>query len=145
LSSSRVLYTYTLLCRLKCDRGQPCSTCAQRGLSSTCAYVQSASNRTQSRLTNNASAQERIGQLEDLVIQLMAKSRAEDVSNTTRSLIEPEGASLPGDSSQLSENFGRISVGTSGTSYVEGSHWTAIMDGVGFLFETIVLSRNPSY
>ena len=124
--------------RLKCDRGQPCGTCAQRGLSLSCVYVHSNLDRSQSRLTTNASAQARIGQLEGLVLSLMSRPNGQastEMQGVTENsspghMSDREGDRLLEDPSQLSENLGRISLDNSGTSYVEGSHWTAILDGV---------------
>jgi hypothetical protein len=124
--------------RLKCDRGQPCGTCAQRGLYLSCVYVHSNLNRSQPRLTTNASAQDRISQLEDLVLSLMSRSRGQastemqDATNDSSPgrMSDRERDRLLADASQLSENLGRITLDDSGTSYVEGSHWTAILDGV---------------
>ena len=124
--------------RLKCDRGQPCGTCAHRGLSLSCFYVHSNLDRSQPRSTTNASAQARIGQLEALVLSLMnrlkgqASTETQDVAkdSSPRHMSDYKGDTLLDDPSQLSESLGRISLDNSGTSYVEGSHWTAILDGV---------------
>lgn len=37
---------------------------------------------------------------------------------------------LRSDAHQMSENFGRISLENAGTSYTDGAHWSAILDGV---------------
>lgn len=103
-----------------------------------CVYVHSNLNRSQARLKTNASAQDRIGQLEGLVLSLMSRSKelasteVQDVTNNSSPghLSQCEGDRLLDDPSQLSEDLGRISLDNSGTSYVEGSHWTAILDGV---------------
>ena len=52
------------------------------------------------------------------------------INSSPGHMSDREGGRLPEDPSQLSENLGRISLDSSGTSYVEGSHWTAILDGV---------------
>jgi len=61
--------------------------------------------------------QDRIGQLEKLVTTLMsAKGPVENVQSK--------------DPLQLAEDFGRISLENTEISYVEGAHWSAIMDSV---------------
>ena len=133
--------------RLKCDRGQPCETCDRRGLSLSCTYVHSnvsePLDQSQLRPASSASIQDRIGQLESLVISLMSTLNVATPTYqlSTETHGSPEFSSsvnehevdwnkLPEDLSQLSESFGRISLKNAETSYVESAHWTAILDGV---------------
>lgn len=85
--------------------------------------------------------QERIGQLENLVMTLKTNLHAErpgPVSNTPT-----PGASPPYDneqvevqpfnqSEQITESIGRINLENDGAKFVESAHWTAILDGVSF-------------
>lgn len=138
--------------RLKCDRGQPCETCDRRGLSLSCTYVYSNASerldRHQLRPAASAGIQDRIDQLERLVISLMSALNAakstdpistDPISTETHGLQklsssvaehEVDGNMLPQDPSLLSDSFGRISLENAETSYVESAHWTAILDGV---------------
>lgn len=43
---------------------------------------------------------------------------------------EPSPTDQANELSQLHKSFGRISLENTETNYVEGSHWTAILDGV---------------
>lgn len=138
------------LCRrrkLKCDRSQPCSTCAHRGLSLSCTYSDSshisqpgqrARQAQPQQIPNTSSMQNRIGQLEKLVVELMG-NMAQPITTSTASLTSVEADSSSSDythvdytqdPSQLDDRFGRISLGSLGTKYVENEHWSAILDGV---------------
>ncbi|KAK9433076.1 fungal-specific transcription factor domain-containing protein [Lipomyces doorenjongii] len=157
------------LCRrrkLKCDRGQPCETCARRGLSLSCSYVHSnvaePSDRSQLRPAASTSIHDRIGQLESLVISLMSNANVAKStyvqSNETHSSTnflslvnehEVDGDKLSEDPpSQFSDSFGRISLENSETTYVESAHWTAILDGIAELKDYFEddhehIERNP--
>jgi hypothetical protein len=65
-------------------------------------------------------AQEKIGQLEKMVMSLMNGKEGQPLV----------AQSLPSDPSQLPDSFGRISLENAQTNYVESSHWTAVLDGV---------------
>ncbi|OJJ47814.1 hypothetical protein ASPZODRAFT_63268 [Penicilliopsis zonata CBS 506.65] len=115
--------------RLKCDRRQPsCGTCARRGLSLSCQYVGSNNqNTTPAPATSHDSAslnimQERISQLETLVMSLADKRAAQE----TRERFDIDNA-------DISHTYGRLSLENEETSYVEASHWTAILDGIAEL------------
>jgi hypothetical protein len=66
--------------------------------------------------------QDRIGQLESLLVSTLSASNREQSDKNQAQATE--------DSSQLSESFGRFSLENSETSYVESAHWTAVLDGV---------------
>lgn len=40
---------------------------------------------------------------------------------------------IPDDSTKLHASFGKIGLENTETSYVENSHWTAVLDGVCYL------------
>jgi hypothetical protein len=69
---------------------------------------------------------DRIAQLENLVLSL------KDYEGNSRTQHPPlvALANHSADASQLPTSFGRISLENEETNYVEGSHWTAILDGV---------------
>ncbi|KAF7116122.1 hypothetical protein CNMCM5793_004142 [Aspergillus hiratsukae] len=72
---------------------------------------------------------DRIAQLENLVLSLKDRegnSRAQHPSLFAE-------ANLSADASQLPTSLGRISLENEETNYVEGSHWTAILDGIAEL------------
>lgn len=82
--------------------------------------------------------QNRIGQLEKLVVELMGNMK-ESTASSSNSMASVDTTSPPADfthvdytedATQLDDRFGRISLGNSGTKYVENDHWSAILDGV---------------
>jgi len=138
------------LCRrrkLKCDRGQPCSTCAHRGLSLSCTFsdnlhvsqpAQRAKQAPVQQTPNATTMQNRIGQLEKLVVELMENMQQRETESTdsTASVVASSVSSdfshvdYTQDPFQLDDRFGRISLGNPGTKYVEDNHWSSILDGV---------------
>lgn len=97
--------------------------------------------------SSSAGIQDRISQLEGLVISLMSSlNAAQQVERVGKNSSEAEssGALLPldvenhveaaisetDDQTQLSNTFGRISLENAETSYVGSAHWAAILDGV---------------
>ncbi|RHZ52753.1 hypothetical protein CDV55_103994 [Aspergillus turcosus] len=72
---------------------------------------------------------DRIAQLENLVLSL--KDRESNSRALHSSLVAQANHSA--DASQLPMSFGRISLENEETNYVEGSHWTAILDGIAEL------------
>ncbi|KAI2466310.1 fungal-specific transcription factor domain-containing protein [Annulohypoxylon bovei var. microspora] len=132
------------LCRkrkLKCDREHPCNTCTRRGLGSSCTYASnSLSNDGPNHPTRiPLSVQDRIQQLESLVVDLMKASGMNSVpgSLSSLSLTDPVIAPTllakqPKDVSSISD-FGSIKLSDSNVSYVSSAHWAAILEGIGEL------------
>ena len=130
--------------RLKCDRGHPCDTCVKRGLSLSCTYVPSSKTassvgQSQPRPPAYLKLQERIGQLENLVASQL---KGLDRGTTDSSHATEYPPSFPNsdtnwvDLSQARRK-GRISVKDTGTTWVEDDHWTAILDGISELKDSI--------
>lgn len=104
--------------------------------------------------------QNRIGQLEKLVVELMSNvftsaSNAQHIppasgTNGSSSATPPlvvDGLDIPEEplELQLTDNFGRISLKNTSTSYVEADHWSAILDGVGSHPPPIDVNTNACY
>jgi hypothetical protein len=90
--------------------------------------------------TTDPNIPDRIGQLERMVTSLMSNAKPTVQSSSgTQSLPyiefsavsgqESEGYVIPHDSSQLPGLFGRITQNATGTTYVESTHWSAILGG----------------
>ncbi|KAI1089709.1 fungal-specific transcription factor domain-containing protein [Rostrohypoxylon terebratum] len=132
------------LCRkrkLKCDRGHPCVTCARRGLGSSCTYALNVPpiNEPSQPAKAPLSVQDRIQQLENLVVDLMKTSGIKTIPDTPVSMSPPDSviASTPAqqiahDSSPVSD-CGSMRLGGKSVSYVSGDHWAAILEGIGEL------------
>lgn len=139
-----------LMTRLKCDRGQPCETCIRRGLSLSCTYSSERPDRRLPKAMPSSNVQDRIAQLEKLVISLTStlntvtraesnssdNSIAAEVNVATGALAEDfyetKSSESPHISSILADSFGRISLDNAETNYVDGAHWTSILDGACF-------------
>jgi hypothetical protein len=84
--------------------------------------------------------QDRIGQLEKLVLELMGnadKGKPGSLSSFDTgpgtAMTPPsdlDDTNEPDEPVPISDTFGRISLEQTGTSYVENNHWSAILDGV---------------
>ncbi|OKL57904.1 hypothetical protein UA08_06418 [Talaromyces atroroseus] len=112
--------------RLKCDRGMPCDACARRGLALSCTYPASTPLQSGKRLINPSSTamHNKIANLEKLVLSMKSQNgyptengQVSELNNLT----------------DLHKSFGRIGLENTETNYVEGSHWTAILDGIAEL------------
>lgn len=132
--------------RLKCDRNQPCRSCVGRGTAHTCTYIQNTSRSRStaarsSQNTQSSNIQNKISQLEDMVVSLMAKVLASkgvqqppELKNDTKEKMQLEVMEFESDNPEsLADNFGRITLENTGTKYVDNAHWTAILDGVSVL------------
>jgi hypothetical protein len=137
--------------RLKCDRGHPCESCRRRGFSPSCTYVtsntpsqiQKAQNHPKTTLNH---LQDRAGQLEQLVTSLANKDSTNSISFDAEGSPQIESPAIfdqrPSalqleNLSQLPDQLGRISLSSIETTYVESSHWTAILGRVRILFNTL--------
>ncbi|KAJ5159084.1 transcriptional regulator family: Fungal Specific TF [Penicillium coprophilum] len=147
------------LCRrrkLRCDRKEPCSTCTVRGLALSCAYpsnqtlpkgqrVPGASEAHRGR--PQATVQDRLGQLEQIVVSLMQKTTSDGqerpdhhpVASAPQSRPEedsPGGATNSGDSPAQSDG-GNVHFSSSDAQYFGGTHWAAILDGIADIKEQL--------
>ena len=140
---------------MKCDRGQPCETCVKRGLSLSCTYVHSISNsdtfhNSQPRPSAYQKLQDKLGQLEKLIASQAKGSSAGrpsderpaepiDAFDSPPSISDPQGyQERPSqEASELSTRLGRMSVENGATTWVENDHWTAILDGMSELKDSL--------
>ena len=132
--------------RLRCDRGQPCDTCLRRGLSLSCTYptpnATGRSGTNQTRASASSNVQDRVEQLESLVVSMMSKVGAgKPNDNVPVAKLEAQSILPLNSESESIENLlpqysssipdsGRISLESAETSYVDSAHWAAILDGV---------------
>ncbi|KAJ5146189.1 transcriptional regulator family: Fungal Specific TF [Penicillium bovifimosum] len=147
------------LCRrrkLRCDRKEPCSTCTARGLALSCAYPinQAPAQRRRApgahethRGRPEATVQDRLGQLEQIVVSLMQKTTSGGQERSDQHL----GASIPQDrpeqgspegttnseDSPAPSDSGNVWFSSSDAQYIGGTHWAAILDGIADLKEQL--------
>ncbi|KAF2709371.1 hypothetical protein K504DRAFT_502100 [Pleomassaria siparia CBS 279.74] len=144
------------LCRrrkLKCDRQQPCRTCADRGLSLSCSYSRQAPGPVHEQPKTNV--HDRIDQLERLVTSLMETKHNESSVPAISSVIDSHEPRQYGSNDQSTDaeipgTPDRVKVGNDTTTYTNSSHWTSILDGIAELKEhleqipTSPQPRNPT-
>ncbi|KAF2757408.1 hypothetical protein EJ05DRAFT_388826 [Pseudovirgaria hyperparasitica] len=122
--------------KLKCNRLQPfCDQCLKRSKEDSCVYPP-----PPQKIKQAQNMKGRIRHLENLVVDLMNAKQAEDGiesgnGNVSSSSHGTRGS--PGDSSGSEEYhrstlsaFGKLKVSAEKTSYVSGSHWSAILDEI---------------
>jgi hypothetical protein len=118
--------------KLKCDRQRPCEACIRRGYRDSCLYdAAKVVPRKKRRTTANHNAQERLRNLENMVMQ-MARAQPKDSSKATpASSVGSAGQSY---SDSHSPNERPIMVqGNAGST-----HWTAILENLHELRGAIV-------
>jgi hypothetical protein len=134
--------------RLKCCRTHPCINCKRRGEALSCTFVgRGPRGRTSHGRTSPALVQDRLQHLENLILSLSQKKRLEE----SHDLHNPEGhnelAPSPRTDARVmlgtpsaSTGFeakgspldpsSKLVVENTGTSYIDGAHWTAILEEV---------------
>ena len=136
--------------RLKCNRESPCSTCSKRGLASSCTYTANVRPSSDAGLRQASrppdSVQDRIQQLESLVVDLMQKTAPKDsfhepqitpeAVSPTRSPDGPAKATSTEnttDDTSSRFDYGSMKLSNSGASYVNSAHWAAVLDRIAEL------------
>ncbi|KAF2175888.1 fungal-specific transcription factor domain-containing protein [Zopfia rhizophila CBS 207.26] len=135
------------LCRqrkLRCDRQYPCGACGQRGLGLSCTYAPNASRPVGEQ--RERTVQDRIQQLESLVVDLMQRTSASHAGQEPSVTPGPPSPLLTtGHSNDATKNAdfanntspasdcGSMQLTSSGASYVNSAHWAAVLDGIAEL------------
>lgn len=117
--------------RLKCNREYPCGTCSKRGLDKSCTYPPDPMQ--PSRLGRSSSnMQARIQQLESLVVTLMQQSKS--VTREDSAVPPTHEMDNRADDISSQSDHGSIKFNNFGnSSYVNSSHWVAVLDGIAEL------------
>ncbi|KIW63072.1 hypothetical protein PV04_09950 [Phialophora macrospora] len=116
--------------KLKCDRGHPCETCVKRGNEAQCTYGKVSSAKALDAAAKSAKrgrAQERLGRLEQLVMQMV------DTSNGAHPSHESDDGAGDRDSTPVSTgiaNDGHLQYGSVESRYVGSTHWSAILENI---------------
>ncbi|KAG4433203.1 hypothetical protein IFR05_011311 [Cadophora sp. M221] len=126
-SSGKVFKRTRLVCnqckkaKVRCDRGQPCSTCLKKDDADSCSYQQS----TPATAGRYTLAEDKLQHLESLVTNLI---RNQNLASTV-GIAAPDGL----DDSSDKLHGGHISGEASSEipdSYVGSTHWSAILDDI---------------
>ncbi|KAE8167967.1 hypothetical protein BDV40DRAFT_130824 [Aspergillus tamarii] len=150
-----------MLCRrrkLRCDRKRPCSACTSRGLALSCGYPNNEAPQSPSVTTSSqprratrpqvphngrprATVQDRLGQLEQIVVSLMQKTpgNGQDhpdhhpVPGSATRDYQNEAETISSEHSPAQSDGGSIWFNSSDAQYVGGTHWAAILEGIADL------------
>lgn len=134
---------------MKCDRTYPCDRCTRRGDAASCTYV---GHGPRGRASHGSSSpthiQSRIQHLENLVLSFAQKKKIEEQANSQiqRSITKQSGGlgdpgsyleaeedcsnAVSGEKKTIQDSPGKLLVEDVGTSYVDASHWRAILEDV---------------
>ncbi|KAI0112776.1 hypothetical protein F4776DRAFT_656807 [Hypoxylon sp. NC0597] len=138
--------------KVKCDRQQPCRTCSLRGLTMACVYPD-ATSRPSDR-EPHTTVQNRIRELENLVHVLMQRAASKNPSNLTnqtstdvsvsRTVEESPDPGVGAGGSGEPSDCGTLRSTSAGVSYVDGAHWTALLDGISELKDCLEDTIEPA-
>ncbi|KEQ95326.1 hypothetical protein AUEXF2481DRAFT_4942 [Aureobasidium subglaciale EXF-2481] len=114
--------------KLKCDRQQPCSSCAKKGESASCDYspvISKEKSRSRSAVNSNDAAASRLQKLEDLVNGLMHATPPSNFvvtppSSSNSPQIDPPAYLATSAGGHLSQQG----------AYVGGTHWASILERI---------------
>ncbi|CEL03644.1 hypothetical protein ASPCAL04794 [Aspergillus calidoustus] len=143
--------------RLRCDRQHPCGTCSRRGLTNSCSYATTPSTPGVQRPVaprQPTSLHGRISELESLVVTLMKgqslptppAQKSPRPSSLSFADVLPENQRPQGsqDETASATDPGTLKLRDSVTSYVQSSHWEAILTKIRGLKEDLIAdSKTP--
>lgn len=129
------------LCRLRCDRQSPCSSCLRRGKPEECAYSSSEQERKNAidyrPHSGSHRARDRVARLERLITQMRDQMRdmeqSSQVSGTLPSSLEPFHDSEPRLAPQtgdVADTVGKLTVTDDHAVYIGSTHWVTILEEV---------------
>lgn len=138
--------------RQRCDRQHPCGACSRRGLTNSCNYATTSSSTPKSQPPvaprQSTSFHSRISELESLVVMLMdgqslpsphaPHSPSPSSPSFTDVLAEIPRPKKSQDEAAAPADPGTLESRESGTSYVQGAHWEAILAKIRGLKEDLV-------
>ncbi|KAI0390271.1 hypothetical protein F5Y17DRAFT_461949 [Xylariaceae sp. FL0594] len=139
------------LCRrrkLRCDRQEPCQTCSSRGLSLACSYAHINKLGIVQPQVARPSVQDRLVQLEQLIMNVIQNQSQNQNQNPVTSTGAPTPLSMEsmhaGVAKPSAEELTSPSTAAStpaasntGSLWVGGDHWSAILDGIADLKEDV--------
>ncbi|KAI0506708.1 fungal-specific transcription factor domain protein [Xylaria bambusicola] len=143
--------------RVRCDRLHPCTSCSSRGLGLSCTYALRPTVYDKPSLGQNhgaaANMQERINQLENLVLGLMHQTTSSfDGQHSRSGLLSAElvsdktavaASGTQHDTSPTLSEHGSIRIQHTVISYVSSSHWAAVLDGITDLRNYFAQEEDP--
>jgi hypothetical protein len=125
--------------KLKCNRQSPCETCIKREDESSCTYGKSAQGSKPEGGANQKKAQDRLRNLEQLVMQMVEKNsppKTNSMPSTATSTSGPIALSA-GDSDGTPRD-GSLDQASKAAKYVGSTHWSAILENIQELKSAMV-------
>ncbi|KAL2863552.1 putative C6 transcription factor [Aspergillus lucknowensis] len=145
--------------KLKCCRTHPCTNCLKRGEGHMCTFVgRGPRGRSSHGRASPTLVQDRLQHLENLIMSFAQQKRLDEGQNRDPSALpqSPPGSDPRGQSQQqsarsppnaeeteaTSENSpgsqpGRLLVNDTGTKYIDGAHWKAILEEINEFKESL--------
>ncbi|KAI0123675.1 putative Zn(II)2Cys6 transcription factor [Xylariales sp. AK1849] len=138
--------------KLRCDRQHPCGACSRRGLTNSCNYATTSSATPDAQRSvaprQSTSLHGRISELENLVVTLMEgqslpsppapKSPRPSSLSFTDVFPKIRRPKKSQDEAASPADPGTLNLRESGTSYVQSTHWEAILTKIRGLKEDLV-------
>ncbi|KAH8423065.1 putative C6 transcription factor [Aspergillus melleus] len=149
--------------KLKCCRTHPCTNCKKRGEPHACTFIgRGPRGRASNGHTSPTQVQDRLQHLENLILSLTQKKKLDETHGSDESEL-PVGQEdiSPQDDSQVMletpvshESFetknspidasSKLLVKDTGTSYIDGAHWSAILEEINGVKEYLQGSEDES-
>lgn len=126
--------------KLKCDRQKPCEACIRRGYRDQCFYEgTTVVSRKKRRTIGSHNAQERLRNLETLVLQVAQPS----VPSEATPAFGVRSVRRPGLHESRAPGEGHITVQGNASTYAGSTHWSTILDHIQEL-KTAIVSEDGS-
>ena len=124
--------------KLRCDRQHPCETCVKRSDESSCAYSKVApSNNAKETTITRTKAQDRLRNLEQLVMQMFENGSPPKLSSLSRTSSTSTGPTSSNEPDGTPRD-GSLDRGTIAAKYVGSTHWSAILENIQELKSAMV-------
>jgi hypothetical protein len=125
--------------KLRCDRQHPCETCVKRNDESSCTYGKTAEGTKPEGGANQKKAQDRLRNLEQLVMQMVEKGSPTKPNSAHSTATSTSGPILlsAGDSDGTPRD-GSLDQASKAAKYVGSTHWSAILENIQELKSAMV-------
>ncbi|PLB45462.1 hypothetical protein P170DRAFT_512152 [Aspergillus steynii IBT 23096] len=147
--------------KLKCCRTHPCTNCKRRGEAHSCTFIgRGPRGRASNGHANPTQVQDRLQHLENLILSLTQKKTLEQNQGGSEALGDRENGSPQDDNQAMLDTpvshdsvetknssidaSSKLLVKDTGTSYIDGAHWSAILEEINGVKEYLEESDDVS-
>ncbi len=124
--------------KLRCDRQHPCDTCIKRSDESSCTYTKSTPPTSiRDNGTTRTKAQDRLRNLEQLVLQMFENGSPPNMSSGSRTSSNSTGPTSSNEQDGAPHD-GSLERGVAAAKYVGSTHWSAILENIHELKSAMV-------